>query len=151
MKLNETLLDETSWAILEALQKNGRLSYSQLGKMVGLSTPAVSERVRKLEEANIITGYKATINLEKLGREVTAFVTIQTTPEKNKPLIQYIKKSPAVVEGHYITGQASFILKIVVARIKDMETLIGEVSHFGSTSTHVVMSSYAGENIIRQP
>ena len=150
MSLNEKLLDETAWQILEALQENGRLSYSELGKKIGLSTPAVSERVRKLEDAGIITGYRATIDLQKLGREIIAFVSIRSTPDQNKRLIQFIQNSPVVSEGHYITGQASYILKIVVANIKEMETFIGEVSHFGATNTSVVMSTYVESKIVRE-
>ena len=149
MSLHEKLMDETSWAILEALQKNGRLSYSDLGKKVGLSTPAVSERVRKLEEAGIITGYRAVIDLNKLGREITAFVSIRSTPDKNKKLIQFIQRSPVVAEGHYITGQASYILKINVASIKEMERFIGEVSHYGATNTSVVMSTHVENKLIK--
>ena len=150
MALNKYLLDETSWAILVALQENGRIPYSELGKKVGLSTPAVSERVRKLEESGIITGYRATLDMHKLGREIIAFVSIRSTPDKNKKLIEFIKNSPVVEEGHYITGQASYILKIVVPKIKDMETFIGEVSHFGATNTSVVMSTHVERKIFRE-
>lgn len=149
MSLNRNMIDETSWAILEALQENGRLSYSELGKKVGLSTPAVSERVRKLEETGIITGYRATLNLKKLGREITAFVSIRSTPDKNKKLIDFIKQSPAVAEGHYITGQASFILKIVVTNIKELETFIGEASYYGTTNTSIVMSTHVEQKGVR--
>ncbi len=149
MSLNKNGLDGTSWAILEALQENGRIPYSELGKKVGLSTPAVSERVRKLEENGIITGYRATLDMQKLGREITAFVSIRSTPDKNKKLIEFIKNSPVVEEGHYITGQASYIVKIVVPKIKDMETFIGEISHFGATNTSVVMSTHVDKKIFR--
>ena len=150
MSLNKNSLDDTSWAILEALQINGRLSFSELGKKVGLSTPAVSERIRKLEESGIITGYCATLDLQKLGREITAFVSVRSTPDKNRKLIEFIKNSPVVEEGHYITGQASYILKIVVPKIKDMETFIGEASHFGATNTSVVMSTHVDRKIARK-
>ena len=149
MSLNKNGLDGTSWAILEALQENGRIPYSELGKKVGLSTPAVSERVRKLEENGIITGYRATLDMQKLGREITAFVSIRSTPDKNKKFIDFIKNSPVVEEGHYITGQASYIVKIVVPKIKDMETFIGEISHFGATNTSVVMSTHVDKKIFR--
>ena len=139
MTLHSKLLDKTSWEILEALQKNGRASYRELGNQIGLSTPAASERIRKLEDAGIITGYRAVLDLEKLGRTITAFVRIQTTPEKNAPLIEFLQASPAVLEGHYITGQASFLLKIAVASIGDMEQFINKVSHYGTTQTSIVL------------
>ena len=113
-----------------------------------MSTPAVSERIRKLEDAGIITGYRAVLDLETLGRTITAFVRIQTTPEKNAPLIEFLQISPAVLEGHYITGQASFLLKIAVASIGDMEQFINKVSHYGTTQTSIVLSTHMDNKIV---
>ncbi len=148
MTLHEKLLDKTGWKLLQTLQKEGRIAYRELGKAIGLSTPAVSERVRKMEEAGIITGYRAVLDLEKLGRGITAFVSIQTTPDKYEPLIDFMENSPVVLEGHYITGQASFIIKIAVASIKEMERFINQVSHYGATQTSVVMSTHVKNKII---
>lgn len=148
MTLHNKLLDKTSWDLLEALQKNGRASYRDLGSQIGLSTPAVSERIRKLEDAGIIRGYRAVLDLEKLGRAITAFVKVQTTPEKNAPLIEFIQTSPAVLEGHYITGQASFILKIAVESISELEQFINKASHYGATQTSIVMSTHMQHRII---
>lgn len=151
MTLHNKLLDQTGWNLLEALQADGRASYRALGKQIGLSTPAVSERVRKLEDAGIIKGYRATLDLEKLDRRIMAFVSIDTTPEKNEPLIAFIQASPAVLEGHYITGQASFILKIAVTSIRELEQFIKELSHYGRTLTSIVMSTHVENKIIRNP
>ena len=148
MTLQNKLLDETSWKLLEVLQNDGRVSYRDLGSRIGLSTPAVSERIRKLEDAGIITGYRAVLDLEKLGRTITAFVRIQTTPEKNAPLIEFFQTSPAVLEGHYITGQASFLLKIAVASIGEMEQFINKASHYGTTQTSIVLSTHLENKIV---
>lgn len=148
MALHDKLLDKTSWELLKALQKNGRASYRELGSQIGLSTPAVSERIHKLEDAGIITGYRAVLDLEKLGRTITAFVSVQTTPEKNTPLIKFIQASPAVLECHYITGRSSFILKIAVTSIGKMEQFINKVSHYGTTQTSIVMSTYMKNKIV---
>lgn len=148
MTLHNKSLDDTSWKLLEALQNDGRASYRELGNQIGLSTPAVSERIRKLEDIGIITGYRAVLDLEKLGRTITAFVRIQTTPEKNAPLIEFFRASPAVLEGHYITGQASFLLKISVASISDMEQFINKVSHYGTTQTSIVLSTHMENKIV---
>jgi Lrp/AsnC family leucine-responsive transcriptional regulator len=148
MTLQNKLLDETSWKLLEALQKDGRASYRELGHQIGLSTPAVSERIRKLEDAGFITGYRAVLDLEKLGRTITAFVRVQTTPEKNEPLIAFCRASPAVLEGHYITGQASYLLKIAVTSIGEMEQFINKVSHYGTTQTSIVMSTHMKNKIV---
>lgn len=151
MTLHHKLLDQTGWKLLEALQKNGRSSYRALGKHVGLSTPAVSERISKLEEAGIITGYRALLDLEKLDRAITAFVSIQTTPETSPPLITFVQSSPVVLEAHYITGEASFILKIAVSSIRELEQFIQELSHYGRTLTSIVMSTHVQNKVIVEP
>jgi Lrp/AsnC family leucine-responsive transcriptional regulator len=148
MSLKDNSLDGTSWRLLEALQKDGRASYRELGDLVGLSTPAVAERVRRLEEGGMITGYRAVVDLGRLGRAITAFVSVQTTPEKNARLIEFIQSSPAVLEGHYVTGQASFIFKIAVASIAEMEQFINAVSHYGATQTSIVMSTCMENKVI---
>src|SRR5947199_4292172 len=81
---NERLLDETGWHILEALQQNARLSFSELGQRVGLSSPAVAERVRKMEDAGIITGYHAEVNLAKLGFPVMAIIRMTSLARSGK-------------------------------------------------------------------
>lgn len=148
MPLRNTLLDATGWRLLEALQRDGRASYRELGNLVGLSTPAVAERVRRLEEAGLITGYRAVVDLGRLGRAITAFVSVQTAPDRNARLIGFIQSSPAVLEGHYVTGQASFIFKIAVASIAEMEQFINAVSHYGATQTSIVMSTHMQDKVI---
>lgn len=144
-------LDGTDWAILQTLQQNGRISYRELGQQIGLSTPAVSERVRKLEESGVIQGYKAQLDIVKLGRAITAFMSVKTTPTKNEKLIELVQRSPSILEAHYITGEASFILKLAVSSIKEMEQTIQEISHYGATSTSVVMSTYVDGKVLSQP
>ncbi|MGB0387172.1 MAG: Lrp/AsnC family transcriptional regulator [Ardenticatenaceae bacterium] len=148
MTLHNNLLDRTSWKLLEGLQIDGRASYRTLGNQVQLSTPSVSERIRKLEEEGVISGYRAVLDLEKLGRAITAFVSVQSTPQTNPSLIAFIQASPVVLEGHYITGEASFILKIAVASIGELEQFIKKVSHYGRTVTSIVMSTHVQNKII---
>src|SRR5260370_41934674 len=74
------MLDETGWLLLQELQQNARLSYSELGQRVGLSAPAVADRIHKLEEAGIITGYRAEVNVSKLGLPITAIIRLASMP-----------------------------------------------------------------------
>jgi Lrp/AsnC family leucine-responsive transcriptional regulator len=104
--------------------------------------------VRRLEESGMITGYRALVDLAKLGRTIIAFVSVQTMPEKNPRLIEFIQSSPVVLEGHYVTGQASFIFKIAVASIAEMEQFINAVSHYGTTQTSIVMSTHMQNKVI---
>ena len=148
MTLQERKIDSTDWKILEALQEDGRISYRELGQKIGLSTPAVSERVRKLEDAGVITGYGAKLDLAKLDRGITAFVSVNTRPERNGPLQEFVKKTPEVLEAHYITGQASFILKISLTSIASLEDFIKRLSHFGPTQTSIVLSTHVASRVI---
>ena len=151
MTLQGKKLDSTDWALLKLLQEDGRISYRELGKKIGLSTPAVSERVKKLEDAGIITGFGARLALDKLDRAITAFVSVNTRPESNEPLQKFVKKTPEILEAHYITGQASFILKIALGTIADLEDFIRKLSHFGPTQTSIVQSTHIENRIIERP
>ena len=137
----ERLLDGIGKNIVDLLQKNARISFSDLGRKVGLSTPAVTERVRKLEEAGVISGYHAAIDAAKVGLPVTAFIHI-TTPSQNYSKINAILDSlDAVLESHHISGEASFITKVAVPSVAHLESLVEKLSPFGQTKTTVVLST----------
>ncbi len=138
---NEKLLDEIGWQILAALQENARLSYAELGRQVGLSTPAVAERVRRLEEAGVIKGYYTEIGAEKAGIALMAFVQLNTPADKYPFVLPLFKSMPEVLECHHVTGGTSFIIKIVAVSIPHLEALIERLSSYGTTSTSIVLSS----------
>src|SRR5215472_8883841 len=100
----ERLLDETGWHILEALQENARLSFSELGQRVGLSSPAVAERVRRMEDAGIITGYRAEVNIAKIGYPITAIMRLNPQGEKCTRLNSLVRELPEVLECYRVTG-----------------------------------------------
>jgi len=104
--------------------------------------------VRKLQAGGVITGYGAKLDLAKLDRGITAFVSVNTRPERNGPLQEFVKKAPEVLEAHYITGQASFILKISLTAIAGLEDFIKRLSHFGPTQTSIVLSTHVENRII---
>jgi Lrp/AsnC family transcriptional regulator, leucine-responsive regulatory protein len=136
----ENQLDEVSWQILEALQEDARISFSELGRQVGMSPPAVAERVRRMEDLGIITGYHATINLEKVGFPIVAFVRINAGEYCSRMggLIQGI---PEVVEYHRVTGGDSGIMKIVASSVGHLEIIIDRLASFGTTITSIVLSN----------
>lgn len=145
----EKLLDETGWRILQALQENGRISFSELGRLVGLTPPATAERVRKMEEAGIITGYRAMVNPEKLGWQFTAIITLNTSPERYPAIITLVNQLDEVLDCHHVTGNYSFIIKVVAPSMNQLESLIGQLSQYGSTATFIVLSSPVQDKIIR--
>lgn len=142
------LLDEVGWQILQALQEDARLSFAELGRRVGLSLPAVAERVRRLEEAGIITGYRAEVNMSKIELPIMVFIRMNTPRNQYPALIALLNALPQVLEGHHLTGSESFIIKVVVASIGDLERLIGQLSAYGQTTTSIVLSSPVVKKVI---
>lgn len=137
----ERLLDRTGLKILRALQKNARLSFSELGRQVALSPPAVAERVRKMEEGGIISGYHARVEPGTVGLPIMAFILLKTRAEKYPDIISLAGHLPEVMECHHVSGGESFIIRVVAAAIPNLEKLIEKLSSFGETSTLVVLSS----------
>ena len=138
---HEKVLDLTGWEILCALQEDARLSFSELGRRVGLSPPAVAERVRKLEEAGIIVGYHAQVCPEKIGYQLMAFIRVATTSEQCPIVSAFVAQLPEVLECHRITGSDSFILKVIVSSVAHLEALIDRLMPYGQLTTSVVLSS----------
>lgn len=134
----DRLLDQTGWRILEELQDDARLSYSELGARVGLSPPAVAERMRRLEEAGVITGYRAVLDPAKLGLPITAFIRCSSSGSQ---VGEIARRSPEVLECHRITGGDAFILKVVVASVAHLEALIDRLLPYGQPTTSLVLSS----------
>ena len=137
------LLDPKALRILGELQRDARLPFAELGRRVGLSTPAAAERVRRLEESGVIEGYEARINPRALGLEVTAFVRIRVTGAETlaRKLSRLAGELSEVLECHRCTGDESFILKVRVASVAHLERLIDRLTPFGMTSTALVLSS----------
>lgn len=136
-------LDAIAWKILECLQKNARLPFAELGRQVGLSTPAVAERVHRLEEAGVITGYHAAVNVAKLGIPIRILMRL-TIPGGDLQIsrtVSAIKELSEVSRCHRITGSESFVLEADVVSIRHMEALIDRLSALGATSTSTVLSS----------
>lgn len=136
-------LDPIAWKILEALQHNARLSFAELGRKAGLSTPAVAERVRRLEEAGVITGYHATLNMAKLGLPIHVIVhlTIHGGDMQVSRTVAAVKEFTEISRCHRITGAESFVIEADVVSIRHLEVLIDKLSALGATSTSTVLSS----------
>ena len=145
----EKLLDGTGWQILRALQQNARLSYSELGQRVGLSSPAVAERVRKMEDAGIINGYHAEINVAKIGFPITAVIRMSPSPgERCTRFTASIQEIPEVLECHRVTGSDSLVMKVVASSVEHLEALIDQLSAHGQLTTSIVLSSPVTRRII---
>ena len=137
----ERLLDKAGWEILQALQENARVSWSALGRRVGLSAPAVAERVRRMEDAGLVTGYRAAVDLEKLGFPVSAIIRVSAPEEKCPPLKALIKALPEVLACHHVTGSDAYVLTVAATSVKHLESLIERLGRYGTPTTSVILSS----------
>ncbi|MGP8270611.1 MAG: Lrp/AsnC family transcriptional regulator [Terracidiphilus sp.] len=140
---NTLHLDAIAWKILEVLQHNARKSFAEIGRLVGLSTPAVAERVHRLEEAGIITGYHAALDIAKVGVPIRVLVrlTIPGGDLQVSRTVAAIKDLTEISRCHRITGDESFVIEANVVSIRHMEALIDKLSTLGATSTSTVLSS----------
>ena len=134
-------LDAKSWKILQVVQREGRISLTDLAARVALSLPATSERLKRLEEAGVIEAYRAQVSAEEAGYQVMALIGM-TTPQPDKArLIAQLRQMPEVLECLHVTGQDSFILRVVTRDIRHLERFVGSINHFGETRTSIVMSA----------
>lgn len=140
-------LDGLGWRILQLLQDNARLSFRQIGEAVGLTAPAVAERVRRLEDVGILKGYHAEIDLNKAGLPIMAFVLLMTNSTQSARLRKAVNDLPEVIECHCVTGNESYILKVAVTTVAHLEHLLLELGSYGEVRTSLVLSS----QITRRP
>jgi Lrp/AsnC family transcriptional regulator, leucine-responsive regulatory protein len=141
-------LDDIDWHILKELQENARLSFAELGRIVSLSRPAVAERMKRLEEMGVIAGYRAEINLSRLGYGITAFVRISAQGDQMEPLMAAIKTTQEILECHRGTGTDSFILKVAVSSLWHLENVLDKFMRFGQVSTSIVLSSVLTKRVV---
>src|SRR5438552_4462685 len=145
----EKLLDDTGWQLLHALQQNARLSYSELGQRVGLSSPAVAERIHRMEDAGIISGYHVEINRSKLGYPITAIIRMSTSPgDQCSRFATFVQEIPEVLECYRVTGSDSLIMKVMASSVEHLESLIDRLSEHGQLTTSIVLSTVLSRKIV---
>lgn len=140
-------MDSTDYRIIQILLEDGRIPMKELAKKVALSAPAVAERVKRLEEENVITGYKAKINYEKLGKKINVLINLKMNIQKNEKFMEFINTQEDIIECHHVTGPYCKILKARLEDIASLEKLIGKIQMFGDTETFILLSSIEKENI----
>jgi Lrp/AsnC family transcriptional regulator, leucine-responsive regulatory protein len=145
------LLDETGRDILGILQQEGRLPLAELGRRVNLSPPAVAERVRRLESAGIIRGYRADIAPAAVGLTITAIINVLTRPDGFPEVIKLAQELPEVVECHRATGHGCFVLKVHATSIQHLESVLDRIMPHGEPTTSVVLSSPVAAKPVTPP
>ena len=144
------MLDNIGWKILGELQRNARIPFTELGRRVGLSTPAVMERVHRLEEVGVITAYRAEVDHSKVGYPILAFVRVNVEGDSLGHVISVSREMPEVLECYRVTGADSFIMRVAVESVEELETLIDRFRPFVATTTSVVLSPIVTTRIIER-
>jgi Lrp/AsnC family leucine-responsive transcriptional regulator len=133
--------DATDRLIIEHLQRDGRTSVADLARAVSLSASATADRVRRLTDAGVITGYSATVDVEALGYPITAFVRLAYPSGNYRPFHDLVAATPEIVEAHHVTGVDCFVIKVVARSMADLERLTGKLATLGGITTSVVYST----------
>jgi Lrp/AsnC family transcriptional regulator, leucine-responsive regulatory protein len=139
--LDTTLIDPINRRLLEELQGNARLTMAELGRRVDLSAPAVAERVQRLEEAGVITGYRAQVDPKAVGFPIAAVVRVRPASRQLQKIPDIARETPEVVECYRITGEDCFFLKLHLRAIDDLEEILDRFTPFGQTTTSIVHSA----------
>lgn len=135
------LLDPTNLRLIAELQADARLSIAELGRRIGLSPPAVAERMARLEEEGVITGYHAAVNPRALGYELGAILRIRPAPRQIATVADLARATPEVVECHRITGEDCFLMRLEVRSVAELEDVIDRFAVHGQTTTSIMQRS----------
>ena len=144
-------LDDVDWRLLELLQEDGRLSFSELGRRVSLSGSAVTERVRRLEERGVITGYAASIDTTKLGLPIEALVRARVRSLDTPRFRSAVLPLPQVVAADHVTGEECWVLRVLCRNTAELEELLEKVQRYGETNTSLVLSSPLRRRSVGRP
>jgi Lrp/AsnC family leucine-responsive transcriptional regulator len=135
------LLDSVSLRILAELEANARLTLADLGRRIGMSPPAVAERVQRLERAGVIVGYRAEIDPRALGYGVAAVVRVRPAPGQLRRIPEVAAETSEVVECYRITGEDCFLMKLHLRRMEDLEEILDRFTPYGLTTTSIIHSA----------
>lgn len=145
-------LDEIDVRILELLQENGRIKRSRIAEEVGLSVPAVSDRMRKLAERGVLEGYHAVVSARRLGFDITAFIRVTVDGSENYPaFVERAADQDEIQEVHSITGDGSHILRVLTPNTSTLERLLSRIQSWPGvhgTSTSIVLSSFKDTRVV---
>jgi Lrp/AsnC family transcriptional regulator, leucine-responsive regulatory protein len=141
LKPSPDLLDDVNRRLLRELHANPRISMSELARRVAMSSPAVTERVQRLERAGVITGYRMDVDPAALGLPVAAFVRVRPTAGQLAKIAELADSLDQVSECHRITGEDCFLLKVHAPSIADLETVLDQFLLFGQTVSSIVVST----------
>lgn len=133
-------MDNINVKILKCLQENARLSNAEIGRRVGISSPAVSDRIKKLEDAGVIEAYRAIVSPFSIGYQLKAIITLRAFIGMLKPFLDKVKTYEEVVNCYRITGEENIVMEVVLKDHKHLEVFIDQLISYGATKTQIVLS-----------
>jgi Lrp/AsnC family leucine-responsive transcriptional regulator len=145
------MMDDLDWKVLALLQDNGRMTYTELARQVHLSVPAVTERVKRLEEAGVIEGYAARVNPAAAGYPITALIGITVQQSAKAKFLKLLGTIAEVLECHHVTGADSYVIRLVATSVSDLERLLQRINLYGETRTSIVMSTPLPARALERP
>jgi Lrp/AsnC family leucine-responsive transcriptional regulator len=134
-------LDQTNLALLAELQQDARMSLAELGRRVGLSAPAVAERLQRLERDGVVLGYRAELDPAAVGYGISAIIRVRPAPRQLYKVADVARSAPEVVECHRITGEDCYLIRAHIRSMRHLEELLDELALFGQTTTSIIQSS----------
>lgn len=143
-------IDDISWKILDCLQRNSRQSNTEISKRAGISSPAVAERIRKMEDAGIIEGYFTKLSYFETGNQLKAIITLRAFMGRLKPFLVKVKSFTEVINCYRITGNENIVMEVVLKDQKHLEHFIDQLITYGETRTQIVLSNVIENNPIAE-
>lgn len=148
--LSNVKIDDLNWKILECLQYNARTSFADIGRKVGLTAPAVAERVKKMEDLDVLQGYKAMVSHALTGHQLKAIITLRAFMGKLKPFLSIVVSFEEVVNCYRITGNENIVMEVVLKDQFHLEMFIDKLIQYGETRTHIILSNVISNAPITQ-
>ncbi len=144
-------LDDTNLRLLRELQADARLSLAELGRRVSLSSPAVAERLKRLEQEGVITGYRAEVDPARLGYSLGVVIRIRPAPRQLADVADLARQTPEIVECHRVTGDDCYVMTAYVADVGHLEVVIDQFAAYGQTTTAIMQSSPVPRRALAPP
>ena len=135
-------MDRTDYKILNILQADSRTTLKDIGDHVGLTAPAVSERIRKMEEHGIIRGFHIDVDRERLDCSMTGFILVAPEPEKYNSFCDFCQKNPAIISHYHVIGVFNALLRFAVRGTRELDELLSSIKHYGNSQTSVELKTY---------
>ena len=143
-------LDALNWEILHCLQMNARQSNASIGRQVGISSPAVSERIKKMEDLGIISDFKTIVSPFEIGYQLKAIITLRAFMGKLNPFLQKVKTYDEVLNCYRITGNENIVMEVILKNQNHLESFIDQLIKYGETKTQIVLSHVVEYNEVKR-